>query len=75
MSSFVTLCSRKDYRILKNDKGSSVIISAGYDRELDVPISGRNWFDSMLRTSHDISSLFSGRSDLETLSLAVNYKA
>ena len=75
MSSFVTLCRRKDYRILKSDKGSSVIIAAGCNRELDVPVSRRNWFDSVLRTSHDRSSTFSGRNDLETLSLAVNYKA
>jgi hypothetical protein len=59
---------------MKSDKGSSVI-STGYNRELDVPISGRNWFDSMFRTSDDKSSPFPGRSDLETLSLAVNYKA
>lgn len=75
VSSFGTLCRRKDYRILKSDKGSSVIISTGYNRGLDVPTSRINWFDSVLRTSHDSFSPFSGRNDLQSLSLAVNYKA
>lgn len=75
MSSFVTLCRGKDYRIVKSDKDSSVIISTGYNKELDVPISGRNWFDAVLRASHVRYSPFSGRNDLETLSLAVSYKA